>query len=323
MPQNNQTYGQVFGNSVGGAMNNAGNILQVLLGLAQGGGPVDAGMRAGQGAMNTPVGQNPLPNAAAATVGPYQKGVEKALRTAGENHATEALQMGVPPTQIQDHPLMQPPAPMASSEGAMQAPSAQPGQVDQGAQQNVLKMLSGLGSFLFQAGGPDKNGTYQPRQMLGGLLRPGGTAAQLTGQQAANLTPGAQLGLKKAEAEQIPPTQYEQKTLQAGAYAANVTAINDELAKIQTDKQNIVDQMKTALELRNPIEKGLGAAGGQVKQLQQTLSQLNKKESEVHQKMVDLFGKQPNTKGSGSPKSGAKFFSPSTGKYYDATGNAL
>lgn len=52
----------------------------------------------------TPVGQNPMDNISKAvgqSLSPYQEGVKKALKQSGEAHAAEAIQMGVPPSHIE------------------------------------------------------------------------------------------------------------------------------------------------------------------------------------------------------------------------------
>lgn len=128
--------------------------------------------------------------------------------------------------------------------------------------------------------------------------------AQLTSQQAQNQTPEGAVALEKAKAEGVPPTQFEKSQLAGLGYTAQVQAVNDELTRIQSDKQNVVEQLKAALDLRNPIQKGLGTPGVQVKALQSQLMSLNKAEAQVHQKMVGLFNKQPNTKQSGQEQSG-------------------
>lgn len=196
MENQKRTYGQV-------AAQGAGDIVSRLSALLQpgAGGPMQMGMNFGQGMANTEVGQNPFKGGMKQMLSPYQKGLEKALKTAGEAHATEALASGVTPQHIEKEAGLAAPPPQLTPQQMMSSPvgqfQAQMGQPVAGLPNPVAQEQAGVPPELAQSGnGPLKNlfkFLYNPGQtnlqtgqvempsMLGGLIKPAAAdQAQLT-----------------------------------------------------------------------------------------------------------------------------------------------
>lgn len=236
-------------------------LLSTLLSLANPNNtPLAAGARALGAASGTPVGQNPLPGAAQAALqlGPYQKGVEKALKEGGYAHAQEALQQGVPAQHIeQQSQVAQPQQAQQPQQMQQQAPQQQPGQQQQNPMASLLQ-------FLVRPGGIDQAGHYQQRQMLGGLLQPGGAESLLAGQQAAqagqmtqNLTPlapGEQPGARLTP-EQAATYQTQQRQNEAAVYGHQVTAAKDQVEAYKQAEQNVTNLIQQLAPMRSMMTK--------------------------------------------------------------------
>lgn len=220
-----------------------------------------AGSWAGQ-----PSGQNPVPGMAqaAAQVGPYQKGVSKALSAAGEAHATEALQSGIPPEQIQAHPIMNAGSPQGdnalnalSQTGQGQAngqylgyqPPAQTPQAAPQAQAPITPQhLDLLHSILTGAGMAGMNaagiGNYQ-NQMA--------QTAQLK-QQTQNITPQGALALKTAEAA-APLSTQQLAEYQGTAYGKQLEASSKQVEESNKALDNATQQLKAISEFTPIYQK--------------------------------------------------------------------
>jgi hypothetical protein len=240
----NQTYSQQLGQNVGG---NIGGIAELLQSLLSGGTAVDAGMRAGRaGTQAVGQGLNPLEAGAKAILSPYQEGVKKAMKESGYNEAFEAKQAGVPHTHIEqqaglspdskyfDQTKVQPEVNRLATQQQEQmnptAPSAQP-QQNQG---NILQQL--LGS-LVSGGGVNEQGVYQPRELLGGLMREN-SASQLQRQQAYSMSPGGTVQEARMKAEQVPLSQEQQMTMQAGINTATREGLNQANERVQANSMD-------------------------------------------------------------------------------------
>lgn len=258
----------------------------------------------------TPAGQTPdvMAGTGAALnnpLGPYQKGVAKALTQAGQAHAAEALQQGVNPNDIQSHPIMQNstqnPLPntgisTGDSTQTFTAPtSTTSSQPSQQSSQNPLQILSNI---LGIKGGDVVNGAYQPRQALGFLgenpesIIAHAQAANL-GQQTQNITPKGALALETAKA-QTPLNTYEKASLAAGGFSAQTAALNDQLQRMTQDQTALENLMKTYETTRGPFNKMAGGPSREMKQLQNQWSALQQSKAKIHTQLASLYGKQPN-----------------------------
>lgn len=250
--------------------------------------PLAIGSRALGAAAGTEVGQNPASNMAQAVAmpGPYAEGVSKGLKKAGESHAVEALQMGVPATHIeqqaglnQQNSVSQPPQQVAPNG---QAPMNQ---------QNPLQVI---GQLLGQV----RNLTTTPEHRLQN------TQAQLVGQQAQNATPQGALAMKTAEA-QTPLNTYEKASLAAGGFQAQATALNNQLERMNQDQTALESLIKTYESVRGPMNKAVGGPSKEMKQLQNQWSSLQQAKAKVHTKLANLYGQQPNFTPGGKESSGS------------------
>jgi hypothetical protein len=271
----NQTYGQQFGQNIGG-------IAELLQSLLTGGTAVDSGMRAGKAgtqALGNVVGQGPSPleAGAKAILSPYQEGVKKAMKESGYNEAFEAKQAGVPHTHIEqqaglspdskyfDQTKVQPEVNRLATQQQEQmnptAPSAQP-QQNQG---NILQQL--LGS-LVSGGGVNEQGVYQPRELLGGLMREN-SASQLQRQQSYSMSPGGAVQEARMKAEQVPLSQEQQMTMQAGINTATREGLNQANERVQANLTALQTQYDQENKIAPPWTKNpLTGRNARMQQLQ-------------------------------------------------------
>lgn len=247
---------------------------------------------------------------------PYQSGVEKALKKAGEAHATEAVASGVPPehieqqagfrgkgasgswgppidpTQVPQNQSIAPSSQISSQQSAFQAPASNQSQ-------NIFQLL---GNLLGIKGGNVQNGTYQPAESLG-LFRESAKDS-LMRQQAASLTPENQTLAKVMEAKQVPPTQYEQQSLKATGFAAQSQNIKDRVSALDASEKNLQEQLKTYESIRGPMNKAFGGPSKEMKVIQNSIAAIQKVKGSAQKELADLYGKQPNFNPSSSGQSG-------------------
>lgn len=340
------TYGQAAGMGIQdvlqGLLSLAGNAMQQSPGVP--------GARALGALTETPSGQNPTEGIgqAMAQLGPYQKGVQSALKKAGESHAVEALQSGVSPDEIQNHSMMQPP--QAPMQQPMQPTGMSMGDTpQQGGQPNVMQLLSQLLGYRAQ-GTETSGGQVQPGTLLG-FQEPADSVLQR--QQARNLAPANQVALEKQKATDVPPTQAE--ILNAGvtkssnlisamqpdmtaaksaksvadmidSYSANPTAVSADLLKASVAKElgdstslKLFNGGSMAQKFRQMKSAWSGKGEIDPKALPQIKALLAAK-AQVHNAMIGAYSAMMPQQGG---KSGQLFHSPSTGKYYDAQGNVV
>lgn len=220
-----------------------------------------AGSWAGQ-----PTGQNPVPGMAQAAVqiGPYQKGVSKALSEAGQTHTIEALQAGMNPTDIQNHSIMQPDSkmfdqqtvqPAVASMNAAQTPQApqtqQPGVDPLHVLGSLLKLgLQGAGDTLMAPVDLQKSQTAKNIQETSNMkpLGPGEEAG-------ARLTP-----------DQASYRQLQQQQNTASIYGNQVSAALGQLERLHQSTTEQTENLKALKEVPwtsvNPIDqaKNINAA---------------------------------------------------------------
>lgn len=299
---NNQDYGSAIASLLGNLLNPNNT-------------PIAAGARALGAASGTPVGQNPLPamGQAAMQIGPYQKGVEKALKEGGYAHASEALQQGVSADHIQQQAGLVQPQQMQQT----QETSVQPQQpkVDP----NILQQLLG---GLVSGGKVNDQGVYQSIQLLGGLLREPADQ-QLQRQQAYSMSPAGEVQKAKMAAEQVPMTIYEKAQVGATGYKNQADVLNNQLAKIDESEKSLQAQMELYEKTRGPMNKATGGPSKEMKATQKQIDSLRKTKAMLHSRLAALYGQQPNFSPSGNVPQGATHYSPSTKKYYDAQGNVV
>jgi cell division protein FtsB len=244
-----------------------------------------------------------------AAFSPYQEGVKKALKAMGEQHATEAIQQGVPVTHIESHAGLAAHPNSVPMPGAMYQPAPIPTEtgINTGAQQpqqnqtiqpnqnpqNAGNILSQLLSFIAKPSGVDANGAYTPGTSFGGLFREPNESI-LAGQQALNAQPSRALALKIAEADKVPLTQSEKATAAGTGFNYQVTALNDQLSKMAEDEKSLQEQMKTYESLRGPLNKMSGGPSKEMKGIQKQIDTLRASKSQIHQRLANLYGQQPN-----------------------------
>lgn len=237
-----------------------------------------------------------------AALGPYQEGVKKALKSAGEDHTTEALAAGVPADHIEKQAGFRghsasgqweepptPPQPPAQNQPEQMAPAQQD-------PHETLGIINRLAQFLYQPGGTNQNGAYQSPSMMGGFIRQAPEDI-LRMQQAYNLTPGAQIGLEKRRAQEVPLTQSEsaniglkEKELQSTMFKNQVDSLNEELQRINGDQSVINEQIKAYTPLRGPKNAMSGGPSREQKALQNQMTELENYKNSVYGKLSKLRG---------------------------------
>ena len=213
-------------------------------------------------------------------VGPYQQGVAKALKALGEKHATEAVQAGVSPTDIQNHDIMNPQSDtlkVLSSLVALATPQAQSNDSSSINQQSGIKEQ--------QPTQNDNSSQLTPlQQQAMDIIQPQGVhplglllnlIGNVTGMSAANQAINsikldnigkaqkviagqpAEIAVPEAQAKQLlqkisgqePIQPYEAAQLRAGQNTAQITALNDSIDTLQKRRdslnQEFLNEQKT------------------------------------------------------------------------------
>jgi hypothetical protein len=216
----------------------------------------------------------------------YTAKAEEAVNTPGGIDAlngliatAEASETGVGNQTQATAQTTQPEQPSFAAQQTTPINQALTGQVQQG-QPGVLNQL---GNFLFNPGGVNQQGVAQAPSLLGGLIQNRNPQDMLARQQAVNLTPDAQISLKKREAEEVPLGKAEREKAEldlskAGALEQYKQDRLDQRERLKaelkgTDNQNLINTIGTAADLfdlrekiflKGPIGGPVGAIGGAI-----------------------------------------------------------
>lgn len=185
----------------------------------------------------------------------------------------------------------------------------------QQSQANPLELLSKL---LGNSGGNVVNGTYQPRQFLGGLV---GESAKnqlmrqqaiMGGQQTQNLSP-----LQAGEDPWARLNPEQTVTAQGSIYANNVKAAQDSLTDFHNQMADLNSQADAAVKQATAAQATTGIGGkwagsGDIrKNLQEQMVSINRKRMELTKqanqasmKLTDILGNPPQRQESGNSFSG-------------------
>lgn len=143
----------------------------------------------------------------------------------------------------------------------------------------------------------DANGALHINSPIGSWF--GGVNTQQYQQaMSGNAMNPANAAEEKAVSSAItPPTQAEQKSLQAGGFSAQQTNLKDQIGSLDKNIEDITKQMENVT--KNPVQSW--AAGVNLGQLHDQLVQFTNKKAEVQQALENLRPESPNFKSSQQP----------------------
>lgn len=284
-PQPNTGFGQGNGN--------IGGILGALLDLAIPNASADTQNKANQ--MNQ-----------AQTLGPYQEGVKKALKQAGETHATEALQQDVPPQHIEQQSGLSQNDPMQVLSGLIATHLTNQIQDNFTVQQNPVQQdkkqdfnqTNPVMDFFAKIGI-----TPTPQAQL--LL----TQAAMNRQKIAAGQP-AEISLPQAQTQEIqqkidgaePIQPKDIATLNRETYSATIQAANDAWQRNTDEIKTMQEQYKALQEGRSGFSKGVGGQTTQMKAMQQAIIAKMKQNQQHLSNMQTLFKNPPRASSENTQK---------------------
>jgi len=208
----------------------------------------------------TPTGKGMGTDIAKKALGPYQKGVEKALKLLGENQVNEAVQQGVPPQHIEQQAGLSPEQQVPES--GIQAPE-QP-QSPQSTQPEFQRQ----GNFLSRPMQVNQGtGEVHPAEMLGGLIQAHPATTQrmlenlILGQSIVGQVPAQKGELQKLEAE------YGMKAVMEAQKQA--TDPNSPVIKASIFQNDLLDLVQSfeAIPIKGRGKGGLGAVAAGILQI--------------------------------------------------------
>lgn len=253
--------------------------------------------------------------------------------------ATEALQQGVPFGHVLDHLLKMSPLSMQNQAGVAGGGGGQP---PQGPTPSVKRPEEGQGQAMAitqpQATQQDSQSsqttgqTFDPsslnqpigqgqqaqqsQNILMNLIKglypiaalPGEMANRETmmkygKQEAYGKTPEGKLRSGIATAKETPPTQYEQKSLEASRFSAQTTALNDQLKSMDEQEKNLQEQMKTFATTRGSMNKAFGGPSKEMTSVYEKIRRMRVERAKVQDKLFSLTG-NPQGSSSGYTKTG-------------------
>lgn len=258
--------------------------------------PLAAISRALGGASATQVGQNPIPNAIqgmASTPQPQSSGAapapsngpssigyhQKAMQAAIANRAKqltpaadEALTHIGPEAGMQQAQLLD-----QQEATKVQTQTQQP----QG-QSNALGILGNLLHNFSQGAGQSMMnsagvGQFQNQQAQAGLMR----------QQTQNINPNGGIQAVGQAESQKPLTQGEKATVQAGINTASIQSMNDQMARLQAQRDQLTKEftaeIATLPPLRNPLSQKMTP---RMVEIRKQLADLNTTQNSLHNQFM-------------------------------------
>lgn len=257
----------------------------------------------------------------------YQKGVDSTLKKLGEAHAAEAVQQGISPMDIANHPMMsdqqqQDPHKLLSSLIATAAVPKTQGDNTGAAQSNpVLDFFAKLGIT-----NTPENQVLMTQTALNKQKLAAGNPAE-TALPAAQAT-----GLLQEQAGQKPIQPEQQAQFLAGQNTAQLNAMNDTIQRLQARR----DALNTEFEQEGKSISLMGKLGGlltfqgqqmtpRMKAIRTEQQGIDRVSAKIQSKLANFTPTNVAALKGGVPPApqGATHYSPSTGKFYDAQGNPI
>ena len=241
-------------------------------------------------------------------VGPYQEGVLKGLRKAGEEHAYNAVSMGMDPNVMMQHPVMQ----GATQQGQTQTPVSNANPNPNTSQLNAntsadttnqgTNMLAGLMKSMFN-GNQGQNGAYISASSplsLGGMTKNGqyedqGSVIKVLELLATGRVPtGPEQASIAQQMNTLNPAQ--RATTKAGIYGTQIGALKDLDTSLGSEEERANTSYKNILDSRATYEKflGVGKTNNILKSYKDRLDEIRNHRNLVQQKIGTTALTPPN-----------------------------
>ena len=246
-----------------------------------------------------------------ANIGPYQEGVLKGLRKAGEEHAYNAVSAGMDPNVMMQHPVMQ----GATQQGQTQTPvntnqnqnpnpntnQPNPNTTADTTQQGT-NMLAGLMKSMFN-GNQGQNGAYISASSplsLGGMTKNGqyedqGSVIKVLELLATGRVPtGPEQASIAQQMNTLNPAQ--RATTKAGIYGTQIGALKDLDTSLGSEEERANTSYKNILDSRATYEKflGIGKTNNILKSYKDRLDEIRNHRNLVQQKIGTTALTPPN-----------------------------
>lgn len=238
----------------------------------------------------------------------YQDGVNKALKNAGEAHATQALQQGADPTAIANHPVMQ------NNDPTQILTSLIANGIVQKSMQNQSSSPSSDVSTPAATNAPVQNNNfgYKPDNPVSSFFNMLGITpspdAQLALTQAAKNrqliaagNPG-EIAVPQAQAQELqqriagaePIQPKDIADLNRQTYSATIQAANDAWQRNTDEIKTMQEQYKALQEGRSGFSKGIGGQTKEMNAMQKVIISKMKQNQQHLSNMQTLFNNPPS-----------------------------